>query len=198
MDVSNYGIRVIRLKEELTKTTIHASSKLPIDVEGSLLRLTCVSSNAYTALFSKDWFKVFFGGLAIHATVRWDNDRKGIISTSQLAICSLGTLPMCWPLYAPSKDMLSHRFDNRRAEERLPVTISVEPIEDSFGLIDIELDKPKHKIQALNYKNYTQRNQIKTRHFVKSYTTGNMSYSYSDVAKNYFDTMYSSKINTHT
>ena len=122
MDVSNYRIRVIRPEPSRRMPTTKASSKSPIDIEGTLLELDHASREAHDVLVSGNWFKVFFGGLSIYATVRWDNDHKSSIAVAQLAICSFGTLTMCWPLYGPSKEVLSHKFDNRRAEERHPRT----------------------------------------------------------------------------
>ena len=157
MDISNYKIRVIRTEaKDRGGVPIAASSQFPIDIEGSLLSISCMSNSAKEALLSRDWFKIFFGGLSIYATVRWDNDHKCSAPITKLTICSFGTLPMCWPLYAPPKSEFSHKFDNRRAEERCPRTVSVatkKPIlkKEQLNIVDIDFTDLEQK-----YSDYIQ------------------------------------------
>lgn len=136
MDISKYGIRVIRTEPVPGRPSGAISSTTPIDIEGTALKLVMPSLSASHAIKQGKWFDVFFGGHVVYAYIRWDNDKRGTLPVSILAICSFGTLPMCWPLNAPSKEELAHRFDFRRAEERCPRTAPLKLIKSYKSFID--------------------------------------------------------------
>ena len=124
MDISKYGIRVIRLNKEYYKAPLITSKKRPIDVEGTVLKVLFSSVVVNNAMKEGRWFDVFFSNHSTTLYIRWDNDEKGTCPLDALTICSIGTLPMCWPLYAPSRADLAHKFDFRRPEDRCPKTTS--------------------------------------------------------------------------
>jgi hypothetical protein len=124
MDISKYGIRVIRLNKEYYKAPLITSKKRPIDVEGTILKVLFPSVVVNNAMKEGRWFDVFFFNHSTSLYIRWDNDEKGTCPLDALTICSIGTLPMCWPLYAPSRADLAHKFDFRRPEDRCPKTTS--------------------------------------------------------------------------
>ena len=124
MDISKYGIRVIRLNKEYHKTPLRTSKKRPIDIEGTVLKVLFSSVVVNNAMKEGRWFDVFFSNHSTTLYIRWDNDEKGTCPLDALTICSIGTLPMCWPLYAPSRADLAHKFDFRRPEDRCPKTTS--------------------------------------------------------------------------
>lgn len=136
MNISKYGIRVIRLNKEYYKTPLITSKKRPIDVEGTVLKVLFPSIAIDSAMKKGNWFEVFFSDRSTNLYIRWDNDEKGTCPLDALTICSIGSLPMCWPLYAPSKADLAHKFDFRRPEDRCPITT----------------DKLKHKHTYDKYK----------------------------------------------
>ena len=122
MDISKYGIRVIRLNKEYYKAPLITSKKRPIDVEGTVLKILFPSIVVDSAIRKGNWFEVFFSDRSTNLRIRWDNDEKGNCPLDALTICSIGSLPMCWPLYAPSRAELAHKFDFRRPEDRCPIT----------------------------------------------------------------------------
>lgn len=122
MDISKYGIRVIRLNKEYYKAPLITSKKRPIDVEGTVLKILFPSIAIDSAIRKGKWFEVFFSDRSTNLRIRWDNDEKGTCPLDALTICSIGSLPMCWPLYAPSRADLAHKFDFRRPEDRCPIT----------------------------------------------------------------------------
>lgn len=122
MDISKYGIRVIRLNKEYYKAPLITSKKRPIDVEGTVLKVLFPSMVINSAMKKGNWFEVFFSNHSNNLYIRWDNDEKGNCPLDALTICSIGSLPMCWPLYAPSRADLAHKFDFRRPEDRCPIT----------------------------------------------------------------------------
>lgn len=124
MDVSNYGIRVVRMRPRSFKMEIPTGKRNPIDIPGTVLTLQHNSAAAMRAMQKEDWYSLIFGELSAYVRVRWDNDTKSTLGIHFLHIVDLGKLPMYKPLYSDSELDFEGKFDRRRAEERRPITIN--------------------------------------------------------------------------
>jgi hypothetical protein len=123
MDVSNYGIRVVRMRPKSFKMELPVGNNTPIDVLGTVLLLQHNSMEAMRAMQKEDWYSIIFGELNVYARVRWDNDTRATLGLQFLHIVDLGRLPMYRPLYSGSELDFDGKFDRRRAEERRPITV---------------------------------------------------------------------------
>ena len=145
MDVSNYGIRVVRMRPRSFKMEIPTGKSNPIDVPGTVLILQHNSTEAMRAIQKEDWYSLIFGELSTYVRVRWDNDTKSTLGIQFLHIIDLGKLPMYKPLYSDSELDFESKFDRRRAEERRPITINY---------IDALIDKNTLRTYAKVSKSY--------------------------------------------